>query len=60
MRNKNDRNTPKSKESRGRMVRKSYDTITQPKGKFKDLFRLMQEQKDESKSGSGQKDKSSK
>ena len=26
-------------------IRKSYDTVPQPKGEFKDLFRLIQEQK---------------
>ena len=26
-------------------IRKSYDTVPQPRGEFKDLFRLMQEQK---------------
>lgn len=26
-------------------IRKSYDTVPQPKGEFKDLFRLMKEQK---------------
>ena len=58
--NKKGRNTSKDRASRGRMVRKSYDTIPQPKGEFKDLFREMQEQKAQNKSHSSQKDKSSK
>ena len=36
--NKKDGSTPKDKGSRGGTIRKSYDTIPQPKGKFKDLF----------------------
>ena len=52
--------TRKGKRPRGRMIMKSYDTIPLPRGEFKDLFRLMQEQKEENKGRSSQRDKPSK
>jgi hypothetical protein len=58
--NKKDGSTPKDKGSRGGTIRKSYDTIPQPKGKFKDLFRQMQEQKVENTENSTQPKKPSK
>ena len=62
MSNNEKRSNHKSNKSHGRTVepRKSYNTIPQPTGKFKDLFQQMQDKKNANKMRSTVKDKPSK
>ena len=62
MSNNETRRNPKSNKSRERTVdlRKSYDTIPQPKGEFRDLFKQMQDKQNANKMRSNTKDKHSK
>ena len=61
MSNNNTRNNPKGDKPRERTIelRKSYDTIPQPTGKFKDLFRQIQEKRNTNDSPSNVKNKPS-
>ena len=54
------RNSSKERATREIRARKSYDTIPQPKGEFRDLFLQMQERKAENKEDSTRTNKPSK